>query len=720
MSWRWLMALSLLGALLIVLMTAAYLLAGESGLDAQAWQANVLQENSRILNQRLLLVADEQRQYAQRIATMDDILADNEPEALRQVAEQANASSLIVIDAQGVEQVGLYRASGEDTYSQQSGTNWSGEPLIETLLSDGKPHSGLLQGVDGRVLYSGVPIDSGNGVEGAVLVGQPVNDLLNNLLESAAVDLVFYDANQQLVYATLDAGANGNPGLPADLTTNAQPVNVNGQAYTAVYQPVTFDSDTIGTLAILMPQAAADGSAISRQTTGLLLAGLVALVIIGVFLLINRFMGQVAQVTRTAEALAAGEITARTNMRPNNEMGRLGYALDQYATLAEERQDVLRADLRRQRREVTYLLSVLESLPDGAVVLDMDGHVLMMNERARTLLGSQQVDQEKDMQALTALVTDMLGPSLAPGIYSLGSPHRLDVDGHLLSAQAAAVMTLTHQRIGTVVMLRDITEEVRRERNREQMLAQITQEVEQPLAATANRAQQKQDAGLQDFAREMKQHALSLHKLVLEMRELTNHDVDDLPENSQQMIALDTLVWSVANEWRQIAQANNVTLHVMIDKNGLQVPGNERRLRWALGNLVDNAIKYTPPGGDLTLEIREDTSEDMAHLRIRDNGVGIVREELPLVFDRFYRGNPVTKEGRVLRVPGTGQGLSTARQIFEAHGGTLHIKSRQAVGTAAYITLPMVESAAPVEQVLNDELDDETAQIDTLKTRELS
>src|SRR5690606_32413000 len=101
--------------------------------------------------------------------------------------------------------------------------------------------------------------------------------------------------------------------------------------------------------------------------------------------------------------------------------------------------------------------------------------------RARRLLGSQQVNQERDMQTLTALVTDMLGPSLAPGIYSLGSPHRLDVAGRLLSAQAAAVMTLTDQRVGTVVILRDITEDVRRERTREQMLAQITETVQQPL-----------------------------------------------------------------------------------------------------------------------------------------------------------------------------------------------------------------------------------------------
>ncbi len=712
-SWRWLTGLALMGVLLVVLMTLAYVLAGDSGPGTQGWQANVLWENSRIINQRLLLLADEQRQQAQRIASTNGILtADGD---LPQLAEQAKSSSLIVLDAQGLERAGIYRTAGADGYGPVPAVNWPDVPLVQNLLQTGSVQTGLVQTPAGYLLVSGARVVVDNLTSGVVLVGQEMAALLASLPDSAAVELAFYDSNQQMIQTTLDGA---NPGLTAGAAGVPQTINLGGQDYAALYEPVVVDGNAIGTIGILLPETAANGGMISRQTSGLLLAGLVAAVIIGVFLLINRLLSQVQRVTRTAEALAAGEITARTSMRPGNEIGRLGYALDQYATLAEERQDLLRADLRRQRREVTYLLSVLESLPDGAVVLDMDGHVILMNERARGLLGSQQVNQEKDIQTLTALVTDMLGPSLAPGIYSLGSPHRLDVAGRLLSAQAAAVMTLTDQRVGTVVILRDITEDVRRERTREQMLAQITETVEQPLDQLVTN-QTGRDAGLGDFAREIKQHALSLHRLVLEMRELTDHNLQDLPENSQQVIPLDTLVWSVANEWRQIAQANNLTLHVMIDRNGLQVPGNERRLRWALGNLVDNAVKYTPPGGDLTLEIRDDVSEGLAHLRIRDNGVGIARDELPLVFERFYRGNPVTKEGRVIRMPGTGQGLSTAQQIFEAHGGSLNIKSRQGVGTAAYINLPLAVSKPESHAAGEAELEDETMPVSTQHTGEL-
>ena len=101
---------------------------------------------------------------------------------------------------------------------------------------------------------------------------------------------------------------------------------------------------------------------------------------------------------------------------------------------------------------------------------------------------------------------------------------------------------------------------------------------------------------------------------------------------------LETLIWAVANEWKQVAQAANLTLNVNIERSGLYILGDERRLRWALGNIIDNAIKYTPPGGKVSLEIK-DEEDGFARLRIRDNGVGIAADELPHVFTRFFRGH---------------------------------------------------------------------------------
>lgn len=450
---------------------------------------------------------------------------------------------------------------------------------------------------------------------------------------------------------------------------------------------------------------------VQRQIAGTLLAALAAAVVIVVFVLASQAAARAAVVAQTAQALAAGEMTARTGMRAADEIGAAGQALDSYANRVQERHDLLRDDLRRQRRRVTHLTAVLEALPEGVIVQDRDGSVILMNERARAMLGAHRV-RSGDDQALTAFAADALGPALAPGLYALGTPHQIALDGRVLRAQAAAIISAGDRRVGTVIALSDITDDIRRDQLREMLLEQAERDVQEPLLGLANnRARPAQETA---FNRELRRHAADLQKLVLELRELNALSLQQLAERGQRPINLDTLVWSVANEWRQVAQANNLTLHVMIGHGGMHVLGNEHRLRWAIGNLVDNAVKYTPPGGSFIIEIRGETPDGKAHLRIRDSGVGIAPEELPHVFVRFYRGSPVAQSGRPLRVPGTGQGLSTARQIIEAHGGQIGIQSKLHVGTAVDFTLPLT---APVSLELpalhTVDLDGETVRIYT-------
>ncbi len=455
----------------------------------------------------------------------------------------------------------------------------------------------------------------------------------------------------------------------------------------------------------------AGGTEVQRQIAGVLLATLTAAAVVVVFVAVSRTANRALYVAETAAALASGDLTARTGLRATDEIGAAGEALDRYADHVQKRHDLLRDDLRRQRRRVAHLTAVLEALPEGIVVQDRDGTVVLMNERARTLLGAHRV-REDDTQALTAFAADALGPALAPGLYALGTPHQLDLDGRVLRAQAAAIVSAGDRRIGTVIALQDITEDIRRDQLREMLLEQAERDIQEPLQNLAGRARPLPDAA---FTRELRRYASDLQKLVLELRELNALSMQQLAERGQRPINVDTLVWSIANEWRQVAQANNLTLQVTIGRSGLHVLGNEHRLRWAIGNLVDNAIKYTPPGGDISLEVRGETPDGKAHLRVRDSGVGIAPEELPHVFVRFYRGNPTAPSGRPLRVPGTGQGLSTARQIIEAHGGKIGIMSKLNVGTAVDFTLPLTAPVSLELPMTHVDMEGETVRIYTVR-----
>lgn len=443
---------------------------------------------------------------------------------------------------------------------------------------------------------------------------------------------------------------------------------------------------TPGSLALAADPVVAAGQ---LQLVRLLLAGGAAAVLIISFVVINGLLDRVSRVRSVVESLSAGQPEARTGMRPGDEIGALGAAIDRFATQVETRHDQLREALRRQRREAEHLTAVLEALPDGIVVQDIDGRVVHINDRGRALLGTQRA-KEIDLSEITATVTDVLGLALAPGVYSLGDPRHVELEGRMISAQAAAVLSVAQRRVGTVIVLRDITQEVRREQQREKVLNRLEKEVQMPLMTQGRLP--NTSSTLTDFAREMTRHSLALQKMIVEMRDLTADFRLRGLNDQQRALRLDTLMYAVANEWQQVAQAANLSLHVVVEERGLHILGDERRLRWALGNIVDNSIKYTPPGGEIFLEIRGEVN-GMAHLRLRDNGVGIALDELPQVFTRFYRGEPVMQNGRAIHVPGTGQGLSIARQIIEMHGGSIRLKSTQWVGTAVYVALPLT---APV------------------------
>jgi signal transduction histidine kinase len=117
---------------------------------------------------------------------------------------------------------------------------------------------------------------------------------------------------------------------------------------------------------------------------------------------------------------------------------------------------------------------------------------------------------------------------------------------------------------------------------------------------------------------------------------------------------------------------------------------------------VDNALKYTPTGGRISLEVKDEV-EGAVHLRVRDNGVGISDQDYAYLFTSFYRGTPVTQQGQVIRVPGMGLGLPEAQRIVTAHGGVMRVKTRLNVGTAVYFALPLTSGVSYQLPTLTDD-----------------
>lgn len=709
-SMRWRFIFPLFVTLLLVSMIGAYLAARNFSGGLKVSQTNVLLQSVRAAAQRTADLYNRQRTEAQRIAFtlgVAEAIRDRQSEILHTLLESmarlAHLDSVVVTDTSGLEILGLQYAVGADDYAISIGTDLGAQSIVRGVVDEGYiGATGLARTGEGIVLYTAVPVYFEEQLTGIVLVGQLLQSVLDEIKASSVADIVFYGADGILLQTTLDAGNAENalslaPEIFTQVLTAVQQVpvqalSVNGTPYEAAYLAFNYGPTALGVIGTLMPNNLPFTTEIGRQLTALLASVLAGTAVIAAFIGIVRITTRVEAVTQVAEALAEGKSQARTGMRGHDEVGALGQALDIYADYVQEKQEELKLALRRKRRESAHLMAVLESLPDGVIVQDLDGRVILMNDHARRLLGSQRVFRSAGLHELAAIVSDGLGMVLAPGLYALGDPQQIELDGTMLSAQAAAIMSASDYRLGTVIVLRNITEHVRQEQARDVLLGRLMEEIQQPLAGLGRTGGRSQTEMVSAFAREITRQAVALQKWIVEMREFNEPSLS-LMQRAQKPIRLETLIWAVANEWRQIAQAAKLTLHVIIERKGLYVLGDEKRLRWALGNIVDNAIKYTLPDGALTLEIQEE-SGTMARLRVRDNGVGIAKDDLPHVFTRFYRGTPVTKTGEVIHVPGMGQGLSNARQIFEGHGGTLFIKSNQGVGTAVYIALPVTSGEA--------------------------
>src|SRR5690606_34422351 len=148
------------------------------------------------------------------------------------------------------------------------------------------------------------------------------------------------------------------------------------------------------------------------------------------------------------------------------------------------------------------------------------------------------------------------------------------------------------------------------------------------------------------------------------------------------------LLWNVVNGLAPEITRAKLDVGIMVrDTSSLFVTGDDQRLRWALGHLLQNSIRYTEPGGHIVVTARREDAQNIA-IQIVDTGVGISERGLPHIFERFSRGEPRTRSGKLLDPRGLGQGLFIARKVAEAHHGYLTVRSSPGAGSLFTLILP--------------------------------
>jgi signal transduction histidine kinase len=177
------------------------------------------------------------------------------------------------------------------------------------------------------------------------------------------------------------------------------------------------------------------------------------------------------------------------------------------------------------------------------------------------------------------------------------------------------------------------------------------------------------------------QEARRMSKLVGGLLTLARTDSNQL-ELDIKPVEFDRIVQESVRKMQMLAEVKDIILHTEIDST-MAMQADEERLHQLLITLLDNAIKYTPEGGLVRVICRK--LAHSVHLEVEDTGIGITSENLPHIFDRFYRGD----KARTRQEGGTGLGLAIAKWIVERHGGKIRVESKHSVGTQVFITLPI-------------------------------
>jgi PAS domain S-box-containing protein len=341
--------------------------------------------------------------------------------------------------------------------------------------------------------------------------------------------------------------------------------------------------------------------------------------------------------------------------------------------------------------------AILASMADGLLVLDAENCILTANAVAERMLGFRLSKLQGRPIGLREMA-DPLWRCISEVAVSDEPTIRVAVDvpaaqmGTVLSIQAhaAKVRSESGQMIGTVIVLRDITALKEVERMKARFMAGVTHELKTPLSVIRlhsknllNYFERLTVPKRTELLHSIERQAALLSQLIEDILELSRLDAGIMEANHQPLDLVE-LVERVVTDLRPLAEAKRVALKWQKPPDPVTTMANSIQLERVARNLVDNAVKYTPAGGLVTvkLALEQDDGRGVAAIQVIDTGIGILPEHQVRVFERFYRVDPSHT------LPGTGLGLAIVKEIVNAHGGSIQLESSPGAGSTFTVRLP--------------------------------
>jgi PAS domain S-box-containing protein len=339
------------------------------------------------------------------------------------------------------------------------------------------------------------------------------------------------------------------------------------------------------------------------------------------------------------------------------------------------------ASLQQRVQELQKLDTIVEHIEDGVIILDEKSNLLLINPAARRAFGIWQDDEIKGKLVSEVLSHPDLNLLLNENI-SNPLPHSEIAfeDGRVLSAQCTPI-----PRIGLAVTMHDITYLKQIDRLKNEFVHTVSHDLRSPLTAILGYVDLLDRVGpinekQQEFIHRVQNSVQSITLLVNDLLELGRIEAGF--DNQQEIAPLEGILRFALETLNGQISEKRLNMHLNLPTNIPPIRGNPIRLRQMLDNLIGNAIKYTPEGGEISINVKAQSEQII--LSITDNGPGIPPADQPHIFEKFYRASNVPKG-----VGGSGLGLAIVKSIVDNHQGRIWVDSLLGQGTTFTVVLPI-------------------------------
>jgi two-component system phosphate regulon sensor histidine kinase PhoR len=444
--------------------------------------------------------------------------------------------------------------------------------------------------------------------------------------------------------------------------------------------PIQVGEVTLGVARVALPSAQVN-QALSRLAVGLLaIDGLaMAVAVLLAWRLASLIAMPLAEFTQAARRVAEGDLQQPIQVRDTGEIGELAGAFNRMASRLSEAIDV-------HSQEHARLAAILANMADGIVVVGEQDQVITVNPAARRILGILEgaplgktfIEVVRDHE-LAQMVHDARGlPGASTRIVELGAPWRY--------VRATAKPLAGEQEGQIMLVVQDLSELRRLEMVRREFVANVSHELRTPLASLKALTETLQEGAIDDpqaakmFLGRMQVEVEGLSQLVQELLELSRIESGRVALRRETTDVVQ-LVRQAAERLQPQASRQGIGLTVQAEPGLPELSIDGDRVQQVIINLVHNAIKFTPPGGRVTVATR--ASPEGVEVSVSDTGVGISPEDLPRIFERFYKGDRSRSGG------GTGLGLAIAKHTIQAHGGRIWAESTPGRGSTFTFLLPV-------------------------------